>query len=279
MCNFFVLNSTSVKAQIHHSYYGDTLYIERYELCFDCPKRYSGDGRWDLKEKLDDGHYFIHQFSKEESLKLGFDDIYMEGRYIDSLRFGRFNYFVIDSRKKNTNKFISNYSTFLNGQLFGPWCMYQGEKVKWAQGFFIEDKKNGFFIEYWPSDPKVNEIPGQQIKSIENFKNGILNDWEFFDHMGVLLAKGFGDKSTLNGDYYQFHNNGDLKVIANFDYGVLKYYEVYFPSSKTRYSGRFEPQIPGSKSAYDFNEKSLIEGTIEIYDLKGNLISKKLVKK
>jgi len=248
-----IITSTSsnyLLAQTYKIFEGDTIYLKEAN-----PLSY----RKELKENLSDGHWLYYNI-KDSTVKDYEQYLMVEGYYKDSLKHGKFTHYhrPFGGKKKYQKiRQVLMYKNYQKGLLDGYYCNYRFKDVKNEEGYFVQGKKHGFYIEYYYGKER-------KITTLKFFKNdtiqystahddkglivfnsdAIKGEVTNYDSLGVITSKKFYKNDEII-KHQEFDKDGELlKVVEgtfirnpNFDYkdqntpfkvlysGVIKKYE------------------------------------------------------
>ena len=170
------LSSFISKGQ-EHIIYNDTNVHRFTWLKLDGNKYFIGD----FKDSLLDGKWIYYRTNepKKKNIERYLD---MEGEFQGSLRHGKFIFYHNTYNERKYPQLpppyiIVNYS---KGILDGEFIVFNSNGTKIQEGFFVNGKREGFFIDYFPA--KYNN----QIGEIYLYKNDSLVYSAKYDQNGRL---------------------------------------------------------------------------------------------
>ena len=116
-----------------------------------------------------------------------------------------------------------------------------------------------------------------------NIKGGKMGEWKFFDSNGVLTEKGEYEEDLAIGTHTEYHTNGEVYNISQFENGDLTgYYEAFHFNGKLQTQGWYKDgyqhgewrfyYIDGTLSHISFYHKGEALGKQQIFGVNGKLV-------
>ena len=167
----------------------------------------------DFKDSLPTGEWILYDSVNKKKNKRR---IYIVGHFKDSLRNGKFEYDIF----KGKPQIIYH---FKNGKLDGTYQEYFVNTLT-DEGFYKNGKREGFFIRH-------ERFTGT-ILSVEKYENDSLKDWiEYYPSIGVPYQKGWGERSYLNGECFEYDTTGQIILSGTYKNGSLIELKEFYPNS------------------------------------------------
>ena len=137
---------------------------------------------YDFKKNLSDGKWYYYRTKKCNQKNID-SFLEIEGEFLDSMRNGTFKYYYLIMPQKGNLRTLHILVKYSKGFLNGEFKIFSFNGTMLYEGFFINGRKDGFFIEYDPV--KLNN----SIKQIDFFIDDTLKYSAKYNEKGELMRK------------------------------------------------------------------------------------------